>query len=696
MIFDFMDFLKIHLKKKQIKQLFISFLALIFLIPKITLAASFPENKYPRIANYFLKWDITNEEAKELAKWDILILSPQVTVQNPTALSIIKNKNPKIKILAYVLTEEIPLSAAEMDSKYFWRDIYDTANKNNWWLKDAQGNHVNFWPNTWMINITSDAPPTSTGERWNDFFPKFILEKILPSGPWDGIFFDNSFNDISWINNGNIDLNNDGEIDPPEYLNQKWQEAMNKLFVQIRNQVGTDKILVANSSDFYNQYLNGRMYENFPHLPGGWQEVINLYTNKNNGYQPFVSIINVNTDNSDNRNDFKKFRYGLSSTLLGDGFYSFDRGDQTHRELWWYDEYNVFLGKPVSPLKNLNNNSNQIREGVWQREFQNGLVLNNSTNKIQTIDLGAEFEKIRSNQDSEVNDGSIVTSLDLNPHDGLILLRPIEKIIGQVFTNASFVRVFNPEGQAIRNGFFAYFSTFRGSTNIITKDLNHDDNPETVVAENNRVEIYNQVNQLQYQFFPYEERFNGGINIALGDINNDGYEEIITGAAKGGPHIRFFNSQGRLINPGFFAYEKNFRGGVNLAVGDLNGDGKKEIVTARGQGGPPQIKIFNQKGEVINSGFLAYEKNFRGGVNLALGDLNGDKKDEIITGRGMGGQPEIRIFDGNGKLINSGFLAFNKTNRQGIKVIAYDFDNNGRAEILATSSNVFTTAIINK
>ena len=36
------------------------------------------EGKYPRLANYFLKWSINKEEAKELAKWDLLILDMEV------------------------------------------------------------------------------------------------------------------------------------------------------------------------------------------------------------------------------------------------------------------------------------------------------------------------------------------------------------------------------------------------------------------------------------------------------------------------------------------------------------------------------------------------------------------------------------------------------------------------------------------
>ncbi|TSC96056.1 MAG: Peptidase S8 and S53, subtilisin, kexin, sedolisin [Parcubacteria group bacterium Athens1014_10] len=57
-------------------------------------------------------------------------------------------------------------------------------------------------------------------------------------------------------------------------------------------------------------------------------------------------------------------------------------------------------------------------------------------------------------------------------------------------------------------------------------------------------------------------------------------EYIVTGAGNGGgPHVRAFNSNGFPGSFNFFAYDKNFRGGVNVAVGDIDGDGKAEIIT---------------------------------------------------------------------------------------------------------------------
>ncbi|MDD5554571.1 MAG: S8 family peptidase, partial [Patescibacteria group bacterium] len=103
------------------------------------------------------------------------------------------------------------------------------------------------------------------------------------------------------------------------------------------------------------------------------------------------------------------------------------------------------------------------------------------------------------------------------------------------------------------------------------------------------------------------------------------------------------------IEKEFLSYGENFRGGVNVASGDVNGDGKDEIITGTGVGGGPQVRIFDSAGKVLSQ-FFAYDKNFRGGVNVASGDVNGDGKDEIITGTGVGGGPQVRIFDSAGKV----------------------------------------------
>src|SRR5439155_41844 len=96
----------------------------------------------------------------------------------------------------------------------------------------------------------------------------------------------------------------------------------------------------------------------------------------------------------------------------------------------------------------------------------------------------------------------------------------------------------------------------------------------------------------------------------------------------------------------FFAYAPNFSGGVHVAAGDVNGDGRADIVIAPAGGmSGPQVKVFDGTNGNLLQSFFAYAPNFHGGVFVAAGDLNGDGKDDIITGAGAGGAPQVKVFD---------------------------------------------------
>jgi hypothetical protein len=189
-------------------------------------------------------------------------------------------------------------------------------------------------------------------------------------------------------------------------------------------------------------------------------------------------------------------------------------------------------------------------------------------------------------------------------------------------------------------------------------------------------------------FFAYAENFRGGANVASGDVDGDGQEEIVTSPGKdGGPHIRIWKQDGRPKYPGFFAYASTFRGGVNVALGDLDGDGKKEIITGSGEGGGPHVRVFDARGNLkFTPGFFAYGREFRGGVRVAAADLDGDGKDEIITGPGKGGGPQVRVFSRFGEPKALQFFAFHPDFRGGIDVAGGDVDGDGKAEIVVSQA----------
>jgi hypothetical protein len=229
----------------------------------------------------------------------------------------------------------------------------------------------------------------------------------------------------------------------------------------------------------------------------------------------------------------------------------------------------------------------------------------------------------------------------------------------------------NKEGDK-QSEFFAYATTFKGGVNVASGDVNGDGVGEIITGAGPgggpHVRIFNQSGQLISQFFAYATTFKGGVNVASGDVNGDGVDEIITGAGPGGgPHVRILDKDGKKISD-FFAYATTFKGGVNVAVGDLDGEGQAEIITGVVSGGTPQVKIFDYLGKTkFTSGFFAYAETFKGGVNVASGDVNGDGLDEIITGAGPGGGPHVRIFNKEGTNQYQ-FFAYANTFKGGVSV----------------------------
>jgi hypothetical protein len=169
------------------------------------------------------------------------------------------------------------------------------------------------------------------------------------------------------------------------------------------------------------------------------------------------------------------------------------------------------------------------------------------------------------------------------------------------------------------------------------------------------------------------------VRVAAGDTNGDGFADIITGAgAGGGPLVNVFDGKSGAIVVSFNAFAGSFSGGIFVAAGDVNGDGKADILATPGLGGGPLVNGFSGSTGALILSFNAYspEETLIGvvgggsqtGARIATLDMNGDGKADIITGVGPLRRPEVKVFDAVTLAVIDDFFAYNPTYLGGVFV----------------------------
>ena len=224
--------------------------------------------------------------------------------------------------------------------------------------------------------------------------------------------------------------------------------------------------------------------------------------------------------------------------------------------------------------------------------------------------------------------------------------------------------------EPIDSGFLAYPSGFRGGVFAASGEFTGDNRAEIVTGADQgggpQVRGFYGNGVPVTSFFAYPSGFGGGVRVAAGSFGVPGSEQIVTGAGpSGGPQVRTFRWDGTPTST-FWAYSTAFTGGVYVAAGNVDAVPGDEIVTGAGQGGGPHLRVFRQDGTPIG-GFFPYPSGFGGGVRVAVGDLNGDGVDEIVTGAGPSGGPQVRVFKMDGTPLSS-FWAYSTAFTGGIYV----------------------------
>jgi hypothetical protein len=248
------------------------------------------------------------------------------------------------------------------------------------------------------------------------------------------------------------------------------------------------------------------------------------------------------------------------------------------------------------------------------------------------------------------------------------------------------VSIFNANGTP-RQSFAPYGTAYKGAITVAQGDVNGDGvadlvtgtgagvAPHVLVLDGNTLAVIS-------SFYAYAEQFLGGVRVAAGDVDGNGKAEVVTGTGPdSAPNVCVFNGTTGATQQSFYAYAPEYLGGINVAAGDVTGDGKADIITGSGLGVSPHVVVFDSATAQVLYSFYAYLPQFKGGVNVGAGDVDGDGKVDILTGAGPGADPHVKVFSGADGTQKQSFDAFATSFNGGVSVA--DLNQDGKADIIA-------------
>ncbi len=297
---------------------------------------------------------------------------------------------------------------------------------------------------------------------------------------------------------------------------------------------------------------------------------------------------------------------------------------------------------------------------------------------------------------------------------------PVAAILTGPRSGSTRLALFDKSGTEVQS-YLGFSSGYGGGVSVALGDVNGDGVDDVVIGASSGVArvrvidgtrtVANEVSgdDILADFIAFSTGYTGGVTVATGDLDDDGRADIIVGAATGLAHVRVVDGasaptsgevSGDAILADFFAFPATYSGGVVVASGDVNGDGRDDVVTGAASGAA-HVRVIEGRAAmaaegVVDSGFLAnffaFALTYSGGINVAAGDVDGDGMADVVVGAATGtahvrvveseaAQATTGVIEDDGLLAN--FFAFALSYEGGVSVASGDVDGDGRADVVA-------------
>ncbi|MDF1665114.1 MAG: VCBS repeat-containing protein [Planctomycetota bacterium] len=177
--------------------------------------------------------------------------------------------------------------------------------------------------------------------------------------------------------------------------------------------------------------------------------------------------------------------------------------------------------------------------------------------------------------------------------------------------------------------------------------------------------------------------------VETADFNGDGRDDLLLLGGNGDLQIFLQTPNGLVLHQSFDVGRDDPRA---IATGDLNGDGRLDIATAPQGGNAARVYLQDAQGLLDTVNFLSFSVGTPSPpfgpfvIWVAVGDINGDQRDDLVMSSSSHNDFIILIQDDQGQLVTAPNSPFPGSSQQDVFSLG-DVNGDGRSDLIAIDSS---------